>query len=700
MTKSIILLMTFCFAVLIACCSTGLAQVNGPGPSPANLFDTVLNLPGDEAVITGAESESIGGMPGQTTQLNLADGGTVGSFFDANAGSEVNISGGTVDDFFRAESGSEVNISGGAIENFFQARSGSNVNISGGSIGFVFFVNPGSDVNISGGTFADNFRVLDGSDVELIGGDFRLNGVDFTDSTIFITDDDVLTGTLADGSPFIISDAADRIDENLTLTVVPVPPVDLDPIVVDDPVSGPSGLRAGQTLTLAAGGVLGRNFAVIDATLNVRDGIVESGIEVIGSLVNISGGTIGIGPDVYDGSVVNISGGYFDGGLDAFNGSVLTVSGGTFGDFDADIGSDVELIGGEFCLNGVEISDSTISVTDDDFLTGTLADGSPFIFSETAGDIIENLTLTVVPVPPADLSPILVDDTVSGPSGLRAGQTLTLVTGGTLGMNFGVVDATLNVEGGVVDNGVNTYNSLVDISGGTFGDDFFALDGSVVNISGGTFGERFGVFDGSEVNISGGNFANDFVVTSLFNGGLDGGIANISGGVFREIEVFNAGVVNVSGGTIGIIGALNRESVVNISGGTVSSILQGSFNDGTMNIYGSEFFIDGLELDTLIPGEAFTITDRDVTLSGLLIDGEPFSFEILSVTRDFTITVTLGSPVILGDVNMDSAVNFLDISPFIGVLSSGAFQAEADINGDGGVNFLDISPFIQLLINQ
>ena len=52
---------------------------------------------------------------------------------------------------------------------------------------------------------------------------------------------------------------------------------------------------------------------------------------------------------------------------------------------------------------------------------------------------------------------------------------------------------------------------------------------------------------------------------------------------------------------------------------------------------------------------------------------------------------------IVGDVNGDQVVNFLDISPFIALLSSGDFQDEADINQDESVNFLDISPFIILL---
>ena len=53
--------------------------------------------------------------------------------------------------------------------------------------------------------------------------------------------------------------------------------------------------------------------------------------------------------------------------------------------------------------------------------------------------------------------------------------------------------------------------------------------------------------------------------------------------------------------------------------------------------------------------------------------------------------------IILGDVNQDSVVNFLDITPFIGILSSGSFLEEADVNRDGSVSFLDIPPFIGIL---
>ena len=53
--------------------------------------------------------------------------------------------------------------------------------------------------------------------------------------------------------------------------------------------------------------------------------------------------------------------------------------------------------------------------------------------------------------------------------------------------------------------------------------------------------------------------------------------------------------------------------------------------------------------------------------------------------------------ILLGDVNQDGVVNLLDVGPFIELLSTGEYLAEADINGDGVVNLLDVDPFIEIL---
>ena len=110
---------------------------------------------------------------GSQTQLNVSEGGSIGSGFnfhafmtnqlnDRNVDVEMNITGGTVGHQFMALSNTTVNISGGTVEGIFIAGDyngqGSNVkvNITGGSVGRGFSgwlqVYAGSVVNISDGT--------------------------------------------------------------------------------------------------------------------------------------------------------------------------------------------------------------------------------------------------------------------------------------------------------------------------------------------------------------------------------------------------------------------------------------------------------------------------------------------------------------------------------------------------------------------
>ena len=83
------------------------------------------------------------------------------------------------------------------------------------------------------------------------------------------------------------------------------------------------------------------------------------------------------------------------------------------------------------------------------------------------------------------------------------------------------------------------------------------------------------------------------------------------------------------------------------------------------------------------------------------VSGE-HSFDVQISIGTVTATRTVQLEVVgtlLGDINRDGVVNFLDIAPFITLISTGVFSSEADIDGNGAVNFLDISPFIALLTN-
>jgi len=76
--------------------------------------------------------------------------------------------------------------------------------------------------------------------------------------------------------------------------------------------------------------------------------------------------------------------------------------------------------------------------------------------------------------------------------------------------------------------------------------------------------------------------------------------------------------------------------------------------------------------------------------------------EVLNPTPSTMLTLVEGtfppSPdVLLGDVDTNGTVDFLDIVPFIGLLSDGGFLPEADCDQSGMVDFLDIVPFIGIL---
>ena len=150
----------------------------------------------------------------------------VGTSFNAEDGSIVNISGGDFGQFFEAHGGSVVDITGGDFANDFDCQPDCLVTISGGSFGTDFntrfnrndgdanvtisggtfagfFINQGSNTEISGGDF-DTFRNDDSGSVNFTGTEFTLDGVPITDlGTTEINDRNVtLAGVLADGSAF------------------------------------------------------------------------------------------------------------------------------------------------------------------------------------------------------------------------------------------------------------------------------------------------------------------------------------------------------------------------------------------------------------------------------------------------------------------------------------------------------------------
>lgn len=134
---------------------------------------------------------------------------------------------------------------------------------------------------------------------------------------------------------------------------------------------------------------------------------------------------------------------------------------------------------------------------------------------------------------------------------------------------------------------------------------------------------------------------------------------------------------------------------------------------GDLNVFDPLGFAGGsqtVDLST-IPISLFDINSINVTQSGndvtvasnfTIVESIDLGGTMVNMEIEVSYLATGVAPatVILGDVNLDGSVTFLDISPFISVLAAVGFQAEADCNEDGLVGFLDIAPFIAILASQ
>ena len=190
---------------------------------------------------------------------------------------------------------------------------------------------------------------------------------------------------------------------------------------------------------------------------------------------------------------------------------------------------------------------------------------------------------------------------------------------------------------------------------------------------------------------------------------LDSGLTlTLEGNATLFSQVFSA----PTGAEINIVLADNSELTVTQNIARTAFDLSGSAD---LIFTGSEpeFTNDSINLSSDWTGSITTTNSNRMLLQGAsgqalfnvaTIDGVVASSDdIVTEQVGGSIVHTLAdtNSVLVGDVNRDGVVDFLDISPFITFLSFGAdFRDEADIDRNGIVDFLDISPFITLLSGQ
>ena len=641
-TKAVAFLLTFCCFTLSALPIFGQSDpgnfttiINAPDAvigdrqsigsnTQLNIFDGANigpNLGAGESQSTNTEINVFGGV---VPDINVDND---------NFGVSVNVIGGVVGSaegtstrfarfgrrFFgsgiRTEFTSSVNISGGTVQGFSQLQGG-NVTISGGE-----FLGPidtdFSNVSISGGVFTDFVRFRDPSfslgapALTLTASDVRLNGEAFSGNTLpSLSFGDTLSGTFADGSGFIFSrEDQDRLPDGVSIQAISLPAPDLQPITISQAAdTAPQNLRAGQTLTLSNNGSLGVGFTAVRSTVLIEGGNVGDSFEASEATVTVSGGNIGDRFNAFNGGDVNITGGSFGSDFLAGNDSNVRISGGSFGDrfISQSSSGPTTFVGDEFLLNGVALSDSSsvnFDVSEADVFTATLADGTvsifaskpevddpfpfpPFLLTQSSSDLLMNVNLETSTLPAADLNPIVLDgNSSSQPKGLRSGQSLTVLNGGSVDRNFAAVNATVDIQGGSVGESFEVANADVTVSAGTIGDRFNVFQDSQVTINGGVIGDffyagnnsRVAVLDGEigdEVNIVGGSTIEiDGGVIGQNFGAAEGTIVDVRDGSIGN-GAFIGGTLNLSGGTIGSDATFSGDNQVNISGGSVGDGLK------------------------------------------------------------------------------------------------------------------------------
>jgi len=243
-------------------------------------------------------------------------------------------------------------------------------------------------------------------------------------------------------------------------------------------------------------------------------------------------------------------------------------------------------------------------------------------------------------------------------------QDMSLLFGGDLPEAGGTVPtSTLITDGSSQSGSVNIYSrSGFDFDAADI--NFFSSDTSVAQITG---GEAFNVE--SVFSFYGARFCSASLVADA-----DGA----SGNLF---------VVNISSAGIGTLGTMTGPG-----GDFFDPLFDPSLITGPIADVGNpgSFLIARVDFD--IVGEG--TTEFSMALGALGAHAMP---EIDLNPTFASATLEVGPVADLGDVNMDGAVGFLDVNPFIVVLASNTYLLQADCNQDGVVNFFDIAPFIAIL---
>ena len=413
-------------------------------------------------------------------------------------------------------------------------------------------------------------------------------------------------------------------------------------------------------------------------------------------------------PVTFDGVVANSVSGAGDVNGDGFD-DLIVSGGGVFSGSDNSVLNSFEVnsVSGAGDVNGDGL---------DDFIVGS--DGSARVLSGSDGTILHNFdganagdqfgfSVSGAGDVNADGTPDLI---VGSPSGGANGGGYARVLSGSngsilyqfdgdsAGVQFGI-----SVSGAGDVNGDGSADLIVgansDDSNGTDSGAAVVLSGSngsvLFNFDGDSAGDFFGSSVSGAGDVNGDGFA-DLIVgaTGDDNNGSNSGSARVFSGS-NGVVIYNFDGDNLNdqlGFSVSGAGDVNGDAtpdlivgVFGVNGFSGSArVLSGSDGSVLYNFNG----------DNVADGFGISVSDAgDVNGDGV---GDFIVGSVGDYARVFVSQVP-APDCLLGDVDLSGTVDFLDIQPFIGVLSGGTNQCEADCDQNGTVEFLDIQPFIAIL---
>ena len=181
-----------------------------------------------------------------------------------------------------------------------------------------------------------------------------------------------------------------------------------------------------------------------------------------------------------------------------------------------------------------------------------------------------------------------------------------------------------------------------------------------------------------------------------YNGGRARVLSGSDGSVLHNFEGDSQG--EHFGGSVSGAGDVNGDGTPDLIVGAPAEFNDGVWRGSARVLSGS----DGSVLYNFVGDSALDSFGRSVSGAGD-VNGDGIDDFIIGSLRGGAndsgyarVFVSQISPL-LGDCNRDGVVDFLDIVPWMTIVSRGNYVAEADVNEDGIVDFRDIRPFVLIL---